>query len=127
MNDKELDDYMKTVNPDFNLHLGKRTIEMNNEYYDLLQEKMIRLINENKELKKQNEECEKNYFELSKEILEYTMKLHKNKIQEKKFIKWLEDGIQKIKNTEFLDEKIQKATLVVYNRVLSKYNEINRR
>ena len=50
MTNKELDDYMKTVNPDFNSHIEKGTIEMNNEYYNLLEEKMARLIAENQEL-----------------------------------------------------------------------------
>ena len=50
MTNKELDDYMKTVNPDFNSHIEKGTIEMSNEYYNLLEEKMARLINENREL-----------------------------------------------------------------------------
>lgn len=54
MTDKELDDYMKTVNPNFNSHIEKGTIEMSNEYYNLLEEKMARLINENQELKKIN-------------------------------------------------------------------------
>jgi hypothetical protein len=56
MTDKELDDYMKTVNPNFNSHIEKGTIEMNNEYYNLLEEKMARLINKNQKLKKQLEE-----------------------------------------------------------------------
>ena len=53
MDDKELDNYMKTVNPNFDSHIEKGTIEMSNEYYNLLEEKMARLINENQELKKQ--------------------------------------------------------------------------
>ena len=52
MVDKELDNYMKTVNPNFDSHIEKGTIEMSNEYYNLLEEKMARLINENQELKK---------------------------------------------------------------------------
>lgn len=55
MNDKELDDYMKTVNPNFDSHIEKGTIEMSNEYYNLLEEKMARLINENQELKEKIE------------------------------------------------------------------------
>ena len=51
MSDKELDNYIKTINPDFNSHIEKGTIEMNNEYYNLLEEKMARLINQNQELK----------------------------------------------------------------------------
>lgn len=51
MTDKELDNYMKTVNPNFNSHIEKGTIEMNNEYYNLLEEKMARLINKIQELR----------------------------------------------------------------------------
>ena len=50
MTNKELDDYMKTVNPDFDSHIEKGTIEMSNEYYTLLEEKMARIINQNQEL-----------------------------------------------------------------------------
>lgn len=55
MTNKELDDYMKTVNPNFDSHIEKGTIEMSNEYYNLLEEKMARLINENQELKEKIE------------------------------------------------------------------------
>ena len=51
MSDKELEEYINKIEPNFNSHLEKGTIEMSNEYYNLLEEKMIRLINENQELK----------------------------------------------------------------------------
>lgn len=44
--------------------------------------------------------------------------------QQKEFIKWLENGIEKVKNTEFLDERIQRAGLIAYNRCLQKYKKI---
>ena len=44
--------------------------------------------------------------------------------QQKEFIEWLENGINQVRNTEFLDERIQRAGLIAYNRVLSKYKEI---
>lgn len=44
--------------------------------------------------------------------------------QQKEFIKWLENGIEKVNNTEFLDERIQRAGLIAYNRCLQKYKEI---
>lgn len=50
MTDKELDNYMKAVEPNFTSHIENGTIEMSNEYYNLLEEKMARLINENQEL-----------------------------------------------------------------------------
>ncbi len=44
--------------------------------------------------------------------------------QQKEFTEWLENGIETVKNTEFLDERIQRAGLVAYNRVLQKYKEV---
>lgn len=61
MTNKELDDYMKTVNPNFDSHIEKGTIEMSNEYYNLLEEKMARLINKNQELKERLERID-NYL-----------------------------------------------------------------
>lgn len=46
-----LEEYMKQVEPNFNSHIEKGTIEMNNEYYNLMEEKMARLINENQKYK----------------------------------------------------------------------------
>lgn len=121
MTNKELDSYMKTVDPNFDSHLEKGTIEMNNEYYNLLEEKMARLINENQELKKQLSsktlELEKNktgYIrslnnQLSEniepdpedfylaEIEEKANDYDKLLIQQKEFIKHLTDEINKIK------------------------------
>lgn len=48
---EELEEYMKQVEPNFNSHIEKGTIEMNNEFYNLVQEKMARLINENQKYK----------------------------------------------------------------------------
>ncbi len=44
--------------------------------------------------------------------------------QQKEFTEWLENGIETVKNTEFLDERIQRAGLVAYNRALQKYKSI---
>lgn len=52
MSDKELEEYINKIEPNFNSHLEKGTIEMSNEYYNLLEEKMVRLINKNQELNK---------------------------------------------------------------------------
>lgn len=69
MTNEELDNYMKTVNLNFDSHIEKGTIEMSNEYYNLLEEKMARLINENQELRKL-----KTYFiDDTGEKLEYTL------------------------------------------------------
>lgn len=85
------------------------------------------LIKENKELKKQLEENKDNYNCLlkQKEQFEYIMSKQVDyQGQQKEFIKWLENGIEKVKNTEFLDERIQRAGLIAYNRCLQKYKSI---
>lgn len=71
------------------------------------------LLKENQELKKQVEEYQKDIKDLdnqNKRAFE-NMQLNQLKVcnmkkQQKEFIKWLENGIEKVKNTEFLDEKI---------------------
>lgn len=68
MDDKELDNYMKTVNPNFDSYIEKGTIEMSNEYYNLLEEKMARLINKNELLKKQLEELKSTNKVLSEKL-----------------------------------------------------------
>ena len=57
MSDKELEEYINKIEPNFDSHLEKGTIEMSIEYYNLLEEKMVRIINKNQELKKQLEEA----------------------------------------------------------------------
>lgn len=89
------------------------------------------LLKENQELKKQVEEYQKDIKDLdnqNKRAFE-NMQLNQLKVcnmkkQQKEFIKWLENGIEKVKNTEFLDEKIQRAGLIAYNRCLQKYKSI---
>ena len=39
MSDKELEEYINKIEPNFDSHLEKGTIEMSNEYYNLLEEK----------------------------------------------------------------------------------------
>lgn len=85
------------------------------------------LLKENQELKKQVEENKDNYNCLlkQKEQFEYIMSKQVDyQGQQKEFIKWLENGIEKVKNTEFLDERIQRAGLIAYNRCLQKYKNI---
>lgn len=104
MNDLELDVEILLTEANFDSHLEKGTIEMNNEYFNLLQEKMARLINENQELKKQLEEHikaemkmeneleeqKKEYQETYKDVRE-EIKEYKN--QQKAFIECLEKEI----------------------------------
>lgn len=76
---------------------------------------------ENQELKKQLEELEEDYFKLSREITEYTIKLHKNKVQRKEFIKYLEDEINKCQSDIFAD-----GVKYGFQLSLQKYKKINR-
>ena len=72
MNDKELLEYMRKVDKNFNTHLENETIEMSLEYYNLCEELMTRGINaiqENEQLKKQLEQKE-DIINKSKEHLE---------------------------------------------------------
>lgn len=81
------------------------------------------LIKENQKLKKQLEEYKNNYFKLSEENDKYSIKLHKYKTQQKKFIKYLEDEIgacELVCDCIFNHNKEMK----VYKEVLQKYKEI---
>lgn len=92
--------------------------------FDMASEEFTSLLKENQELKKQLEELDKKLF-LTKNELDMREKSIDNKLnQQKEFINWLENGIKKVKNTGFLDERIQRAGLVAYNRALQKYKSI---
>ena len=124
MTNEELDNYMKTVNPNFDSHIEKGTIEMSNEYYNLLEEKMARLINQNKELKKQLNKANDELYTLNNKynirllnqiseniepdcedyyLAEIETKANKYDLiqtQQKEFIKYLEDEIKRINPKE---------------------------
>lgn len=51
MSDRELEEYIRKIDAKFDSHIEKGTIEMSNEYYNLVEERMARLINKNKQLK----------------------------------------------------------------------------
>lgn len=129
MNDKELDSYMKTVNPNFDSHIEKGTIEMSNEYYNLLEEKMARLINQNQELKKQLENNSKINVSDHKYASECEDKVIVLKNQQKEFIKYLEDEFTKIQNDieKEIDNnvkyfKVERRQIIT--EILQKYKEI---
>ena len=86
---------------------------------------ILLLEQDNAELKKQLEEINKviekcGFANIEQVMLNYCGLL----IQQKEFTEWLENGIETVKNTEFLDERIQRAGLVAYNRALQKYKSI---
>lgn len=84
----------------------------------------VNLAHRYSELEKQLEETDRKLF-FAKNELDMREKTIDNKLnQQKEFIKWLENGIEKVNNTEFLDERIQRAGLIAYNRCLQKYKEI---
>lgn len=104
---------------------------------ELLEEPFIKdLLKETQELKEQLEKYKKKLMIATKiEINEidkntfvgmdyFQDKCINYENQQKEFTEWLEEKIGKIKNTEFLDERIQKAGLVAYNRALQKYKSI---
>lgn len=76
----------------------------------------VNLAHRYSELKKQLEE---EYFKLSRESIEYTIKLHKNKVQQKEFIKYLEDEINKCQSNIFAD-----GVKYGFQLSLSKYKKI---
>ena len=92
--------------------------------YNTLVNKYNEVYKENQGLKKQVEKRTKMY----QNAYDYSQKMEGKTIiletQQKEFIKWLENVIEKVKNTEFLDERIQRAGLIAYNRCLQKYKSI---
>ena len=91
MSDKELEEYIKKVEPNFDSHLEKGTIEMSNEYYNLLEEKMARLINKNKELNQKYENAENNDKVVDKVNWENQKLKKQNKTIQEKFKEWKKD------------------------------------
>ena len=143
MSEEELEEYINKIEPNFNSHLEKGTIEMSNEYYNLLEEKMVRLINKNQELKKQLEEknkpqifidtqdIEERYAEgLYQDYLEEENKKYKN--QQKEFIEFLENEKDRLARecSRIYVDSLGKTRLVsedIYDevdKILSKYEDI---
>ena len=146
MSDKELEEYINKIEPNFNSHLEKGTIEMSNEYYNLLEEKMVRLINKNQELKSQlkgTTHCfdEEEHEKLKKQIETYEIEgykqneeldkmsfsIKKYKTQQKEFIKYMNDIIEDLE-TEDVDDEEMKGYLIqridTFKEILQKYKSI---
>ena len=135
MSDKELEEYIKKVEPNFSSHIENGTIEMSNEYYNLIEERMARLTNKNKELEKENKELShiiankviSDYnidIPLKKELGDANLKIvsledaiHCYKQEKEDLIKWLETYAEF--NTD--DQSIEKTL----NEVLDKVRGIN--
>lgn len=92
MTDKKLDMYKATVEPNFDSHIERGTIEMNNEYFNLIEEKMARLISENQELKKQLDELQTLYNNM--------FKCHCNRVQVETLLEQQKEFIEYLKNKE---------------------------
>ena len=146
MSDKELEEYINKIEPNFDSHLEKGTIEMSNEYYNLLEEKMVRLINKNQELKSQlkgTTHCfdEEEHEKLKKQIETYEIEgykqneeldkmsfnIRKYKTQQKEFIKYMNDIIEDLE-TEDVDDEEMKGYLIqrinTFKEILQKYKDI---
>ena len=146
MSDKELEEYINKIEPNFNSHLEKGTIEMSNEYYNLLEEKMVRLINKNQELKSQlkgTTHCfdEEEHEKLKKQVETYEIEgykqneelnkksfdIRKYKTQQKEFIKYMNDIIEDLE-TEDVDDEEMKGYLIqrinTFKEILQKYKSI---
>ena len=81
----------------------------------------------NKQLEDISEELELVRCDLHNRTSErdgYERELNEYLSQQKEFIKWLENGINQVRNTKFLDERIQRAGLIAYNRCLRKYKKV---
>ena len=101
MSDKELEEYINKIEPNFDSHLEKGTIEMSNEYYNLLEEKMVRLINKNQELKN-------SINALQKELNEENLQCSKYAIENQKLKKQLEEleSTNKVLSHELTKDKV---------------------
>lgn len=78
MSDEELEKYIHKIEPNFDSHIEKGTIEMSNEYYNSLEEWMFRLINKNKQLLEENKELKEKYNLALTLLLEYDMPCEKD-------------------------------------------------
>lgn len=122
MSDEELEEYINKIEPNFDSHLEKGTIEMSNEYYNLLEEKMFRLINKNQLLKEQLEEANEKILLLqaSEPMLEYKKTLEEN--QQKEFVEWLtnEINIYPYDISDYTYENIINTVLLKYYEIIEK-------
>ena len=153
MSDKELEEYINKIEPNFNSHLEKGTIEMSNEYYNLLEEKMVRLINKNQELNQkylnavtdyettmsENQELKKELEEKNKPQIFIDTQDIEERYAEGLYQDYLEEENNKYKNQqkEFIDyinsyikllsddpDYIEERQKDILEEILLKYKEI---
>ena len=67
MSDEELEEYYQKIKPNFISHIEKGTIEMNNEFFNVLEERIVRVVNKNNNLQDQLQQKEN----IIKEVREY--------------------------------------------------------
>ena len=96
----------------------------NKRLKEIEKEQLNSLVEEKKELQERLVKYQILHRDCEVHNLKNISKIEEMENQQKEFIEWLENGINQVRNTEFLDERIQRAGLVAYNRVLSKYKEI---
>lgn len=124
------------IEPNFDSHLEKGTIEMSNEYYNLLEEKMARLINENQELKlelsgyrqailedKDMLGLKEENQELKKQLEEYKYSHSCSFVDTCKNVTIANYNQQK-EFIEFLEKMWKETQDIWYIKILQKYKEI---
>lgn len=118
MSDKELEEYIKKVDANFNSHIEKGTIEMSNEYYNLLEERMARLINENQELKEQLETKHKGFMASVEESCELAKEVD---LWNKKYNEEV-DKLRELRN--WLEFRWEQSQDVWFVKIINKLNEL---
>lgn len=113
----------------------KKQLQIKAEGFKAAIEELCECAEENEKLKKELEEANKKLYLCTPEIpqnvhgayvsyVDLVNEMYELKKRQQEFINWLENGIKRVKNTEFLDERIQRVGLVAYNRALQKYKKI---
>ena len=127
MSDKELEEYINKIESNFDSHLEKGTIEMSNEYYNLLEEKMVRLINKNQKLKERIEYLERSNNRREDDILEQRQEISNLEDNWDKLKKYFNERIEVCNNrlsTPFCNfEKATKERLI-FTQCLEKLEEL---
>lgn len=85
--------------------------------------KFLMLYEENQELKKQLETYEIEGYEQNEELNKMSFDIRKYKVQQKEFIKYLEDEIKRLKENDIY-QPLQKMALATHEHILQKYKSI---